>query len=244
MSGGQTRESSMDRYTLVALTVSLVIYPLLYSLDFFTVFVFPLLSDISFSSYLGQFDEGFWWFFWLRNIPYHWVPFFFIWLALYKNKENWNSIGLNLEWYAKYKYLFIFLLLALVMAAFILPEIYYQDPNSSTSETGFFFAPVTTTERLLVLFMAFTAGVTEEVIFRGFALTRLKIWISNPWFILPITLVSFLLIHGQPEDLGRSINYVIAGCAFGIPFILLGLKRLDILILIHFLIDASMVIAP
>ena len=95
-----------------------------------------------------------------------------------------------------------------------------------------------------MIFMAFTTAVTEEILFRGFAFTRLKRLISNSWYILPITLISFLLIHGQPESIGRSLNYILAGSVFGISFILFKLRKLEILIVIHFLINASLVLAP
>jgi len=82
------------------------------------------------------------------------------------------------------------------------------------------------------------------VIFRGFAFTRLGRVIRNPWLVLPITVVSFLFIHGTPRNVPALMNYTMAGLAFGIPFILMKLNRLEILILIHFLIDAGMVLTP
>ena len=107
-----------------------------------------------------------------------------------------------------------------------------------------FFGPIGSFERLFAIFISFTAAFTEEVLFRGYAFTRLKRWIPNPWFILPITLISFLLIHGEPDSLNRVIFYILGGYAFGIPFIIMGLKRLEIIILVHFLIDVSTVFAP
>jgi membrane protease YdiL (CAAX protease family) len=107
-----------------------------------------------------------------------------------------------------------------------------------------FMAGVTAPERLFVLWMAITAGVTEEVLFRGFAITRLTRVLGSPWLALPVTVVSFLFIHGTPRDVGGLVAYTAAGLAFGVPFILMGLRRLEILIAIHFAIDASMVLAP
>jgi len=61
---------------------------------------------------------------------------------------------------------------------------------------------------------------------------------------LPITVIAFLFIHGTPHDLGGLMAYTAAGLAFGIPFILMKLSRLEVLIAMHFAIDASMVLAP
>ncbi|MFL2840507.1 MAG: lysostaphin resistance A-like protein [Pseudohongiellaceae bacterium] len=236
-------KASLDKYTLIALIISLVLYPLLYSLDFFSSILFPLLSDESINNYFGRVNRVSWWLFWLSNMFYHWIPFFFIWLAIYKNKEKWSSIGINFGWYLKYKWWFICFILALILAALFLPGIYYGNELPESSSIGF-FGPIGSIERLFAIFISFTAAFTEEVLFRGYAFTRLKRWIPNPWFILPITLVSFLLIHGEPESLNRVLFYILGGCAFGIPFILMGLKRLEIIILVHFIIDVSTVFAP
>jgi uncharacterized protein len=233
----------IDKYTLIALIISLILYPLLYSLDFFSSILFPMLSDEVVVNYFGQTNRVSWWLFWLSNMFYHWIPFFFIWLAIYKNKEKWSSIGIDFGWYRKNKYWFIGLGLTLIIAALILPNIYYGGELPETSSAGF-FGSIGSIERLFAIFISFTAAVTEEVLFRGFAFTRLKRWIPNPWFILPITLISFLLIHGEPENINRVLFYIVGGCAFAIPFILMGLKRLEIIILVHFIIDVSTVLAP
>ena len=57
-------------------------------------------------------------------------------------------------------------------------------------------------------------------------------------------MVAFLFIRGTPRDVEGLTTYTAAGLAFGVPFILMKLRRLEIPILIHFLIDASMVLAP
>ncbi|MBN8431404.1 CPBP family intramembrane metalloprotease [Microbulbifer salipaludis] len=236
-------KTKLDKYTVLALVVSLILYPLLYSLDFFSEFIFPLAAEGWPYNVFEEDARSGWWWFWTGNFFYHWVPALFVWLCLYKNKETWESIGVSLAWYAKRKYSITGVIVALVVAAFVLPDIYYGDNLPQHSQT-IYFAPISTNERLFMIVMAITTGVTEEVLFRGFAFTRLKRLINNPWLILPITLVSFLLIHGQPDNLGRSLHYIIGGCAFGISFILFKLKRLELLIVVHFFINASLALAP
>jgi membrane protease YdiL (CAAX protease family) len=131
----------------------------------------------------------------------------------------------------------------LVVAACVAPRVHYGSAPPGISGSHF-MAGVTAPERLFVLWMAITAGVTEEVLFRGFAITRLTRVLGSPWLALPVTVVSFLFIHGTPRDVGGLVAYTAAGLAFGVPFILMGLRRLEILIAIHFAIDASMVLAP
>lgn len=224
----------IDKYTFTALFVSLVVYPVIYCSGIMGQIIAPIFTENS---------RAHWWYFWLANLAFHWIPLAFIWLALRRNGESWNSIGLDWSWFTKYKLWFGLLITILVIAAFLMPGVLYGGTLPVRSQT-IFLAPVSSFERLFLIFGAFTAGLTEEVIFRGFAMTRLNRVFQNLWIVLPITVVSFLFIHGTPRDVEGLISYILAGLAFGIPFILMGLKRLELLILIHFLIDASMVFAP
>ena len=224
----------IDKYTFTALFVSLVVYPVVYCSGIMGQIITPIFTENS---------RAHWWYFWLANLAFHWIPFAFIWLALRKNGESWNSIGLDWGWFAKYKIWFGLLITILVMAAFVMPGVLYGGTLPVRSQT-IFIAPVSSLERLFLIFGAFTAGLTEEVIFRGFAMTRLNRVVQNLWIVLPITVVSFPFIHGTPRSVEALISYTLAGLAFGIPFIVMGLKRLEVLILIHFLIDVSMVFAP
>ncbi len=232
-----------SRYTLIALLVSLVAYPVLYSTDFFGNILFLVLPEGIYSSLLDENSRAEWWYFWLTNMAFHWIPFFFVWMALHKNGERWDSIGVNWQWFGKYKIWFLILFVFLIISAFIVPGIHYGDTLPLKSRAGF-IGPISSIERLFIIFGALTAAVTEEILFRGFAFTRLKRWISNPWLILPITVISFVLIHGEPRSIGQVSFYVIGGLAFGIPFILMGLRRLEMIVLMHFFIDASLVLMP
>jgi uncharacterized protein len=224
----------IDTYTFTALFISLVVYPVIYSSGIMGRIITPIFTEDS---------RLHWWYFWLANLAFHWIPFALVWLALLKNQEDWASIGLNWKWFLEHKVWLGILIGFLIIMAFVMPGVHYGDTLPTRSQT-IFMAPVSTVERLFVILGAVTAAVTEEVLFRGFAFTRLARVIKSPWLILPITLLSFLFIHGTPRDLEAWISYTVAGVSFGVPFILMKFRRLEILILIHFLIDASMVLAP
>jgi len=238
-----TIKPQSSNYTLLALFIGLVVYPVLYSTDFFGGILFSNLPTDMLTTFKDSSNRSQWWYFISSNFAFHWIPFLFILLALKKNNEPWNSIGVDWTWFSTYRVWFGLLLVTLIVAAFILPNIYYGDNVPIKSKAGF-IGPISSTERLVMILMALTAAITEEVIFRGFALTRLKRWIPNPWFILPITVISFIFIHGEMRSVGQTLNYATAALAFSIPFILMKLKRLEIVILIHFLINASLVLVP
>ncbi|CAM3685264.1 CPBP family intramembrane glutamic endopeptidase [Rheinheimera salexigens] len=234
----------LDKYTTLALLIGLIVYPVLYSNDFFSSMLLPFLPDEFTSLLYNNEARAGWWYFIFSNLFYHWTPLLFIWYALAKNNESWSSVGVNWSWFAKHKYWYIGLLVVLVISAFIVPNIYYGSELPARSQAGF-IGPISTLERLAaIIVLAFTAAITEEIIFRGFALTRLNRIIKNPWFILPIIAVSFVFIHGEIRSISLTLNYLIFSLIFGATFILLRFKRLEILIVIHFMINASLVFVP
>ena len=236
--------TNLDKYSIAALIIGLIVYPVLYSTDFFSSMLFPFMPDQFISSLQNNNERTEWWYFICSNFLYHWIPFLFIRYSLIKNNETWSSIGVDWTWFLRYKNWFIALFSILIISAFILPSIYYGNDLPSRSQAGF-IGPVSTLERLVaIVVLAFTAAITEEVIFRGFALTRLKRCIANPWIILPIIAIPFVLIHGEVRSLVQFLNYAGFSFIFGIGFILNEFRRLEILITIHFLINASLVFVP
>lgn len=229
-----TSREPLDRWTWLALFVTLVMFPVAWC----SGYVGPVVQKIFEGSRLH------WWYFWMAALAVHWVPFAFVWLALRRNNESWASIGVDWGWFVRWWWVFGAIFVALVAAAFVMPGVHYPDglPGIARSQPKFMI-PLSTPERLMVILAAITAGVTEEVLFRGFAITRLARVIGSVWLALPITCVSFIYIHGTPRSIEHLLIYAAAGLAFGVPFVLMKCRRLEVLILVHFLIDASMVLA-
>jgi len=222
-----------DRVTLAVLAVCLIAYPLLYCAGFVDDLVRPIFSG----------SRAHRWMFWGALLAFHWAPFGLVAWDLRRKGEAWPSIGVDWGAFQRQRHWCYAVLALLVAAAFVMPGVHYPDGPPKISPT-IFLVGMTTPERLLIIFAAITAGVTEEAIFRGYALTRLGRWFGSAWWALPVSAVSFLFIHGVPRDEWMLVNYTLAGLAFGVPFILMKLKRLELLIAIHFAIDASMVFAP
>jgi membrane protease YdiL (CAAX protease family) len=224
----------LDRLTWATLVVTLVVYPAVYSSGIMSALVRPIIVDHS---------RPHWWSFHAALMLFHWLPFGLVWLVLRHRGETWSSVGVDWSWFRRLRWILAAVVAFLAVAAVVMPRIHYGDDLPGISRT-IFLAPVSTPERLWMIWVAVTAAVTEEVLFRGFALTRLTRALRSPWLALPLTVVAFVFIHGVPRDVEALVAYVAAGLAFGIPFILMGLKRLEIVVAIHFAIDASMVLAP
>jgi uncharacterized protein len=87
----------------------------------------------------------------------------------------------------------------------------------------------------LMLFTAFTAGVTEELIFRGYILTRLSLLIKNRY--LPVIISAFLFgaIHFSYKSLREVIFAFLIGIMFGVHYE--RYRNIKVLIAAHFAID-------
>ncbi|MFM5986491.1 MAG: hypothetical protein ACKO9I_14390, partial [Sphaerospermopsis kisseleviana] len=141
--------SRLDSYTSVALFISLVAYPAIYCSGIMGQIVAPIFTEDS---------RNHWWYFWLANMAFHWIPFGLIWLALAKNKERWDSIGVDWNWFIKHRICFGGLIVFLVVMAFVMPGVHYEGELPKLSQT-IFMAPVSAPERLFLIFGAVTAGV-------------------------------------------------------------------------------------
>ena len=74
---------------------------------------------------------------------------------------------------------------------------------------------------LFCLLLAPTAGITEEMLFRGYAITRLTPLVGNVWVAAAIALASFSLGHVYQGWMG-PVRTALAGLAFTVPFIVTG----------------------
>ncbi len=223
----------LDRYTGIALLVTLLVYPALYCSGIMGSIIRPIFLE-----------EGrmYWWLFWIVNIAFHLIPFTLVAIAMRQRNEQWASIGLDWTWFVRGRWWLGALLFFFVAGAWFLPGTYYGDQLPRISGT-IFLAPVSKWERLFVVVASILVGFTEEFLFRGYAITRLK-QVMPVWVALFVSCVSFLFIHGTPRSIGHLFSYMTAGLFFGLPFVWNGFRRLELLILVHILIDASMVLAP
>ena len=88
---------------------------------------------------------------------------------------------------------------------------------------------------LMLFFVCLTAGVTEEIIFRGFIQTRLQKIYNNSFVSITITALLFGLAHFTYGTIGNVAIPVLIGLIFGIFY--QKYSNLKVLIIAHFLID-------
>lgn len=88
----------------------------------------------------------------------------------------------------------------------------------------------------VILLSILTAGITEEVLFRGYALERLAELTDNLWVSAAISLATFVLTHLSGWNLAHILGVVLP---LGVVLTVLYLwkRNLVFVIIIHVLVD-------
>jgi membrane protease YdiL (CAAX protease family) len=87
----------------------------------------------------------------------------------------------------------------------------------------------------LVAFVALTAGVTEEFIFRGYLLTRLSLLFSNKYMPVIMSSVLFAAMHYKYNSLREFIFVFLIGVLYSIYY--QKYRNIKVLMVVHFLVD-------
>jgi len=86
-----------------------------------------------------------------------------------------------------------------------------------------------------LVFIALTAGVTEEFIFRGYVLTRLSQLFKKPYVPVIVSSLLFSALHYKYNSLRELIFAFLIGVIFSVYY--LKYRNIKALMLTHFLID-------
>jgi CAAX protease family protein len=148
-----------------------------------------------------------------------------------------SSIGFHLNW----RSIFWGLGLALVFQFLVAPLLYSMIQKMGTSgfETG--LARLAPRPVLFLLFAALTGGVTEELLFRGYAIERLA-WITGKyWLAGLISTTLAALLHLPMWGWGPVATFFISGGMMTIFYIFT--RDLLACMIAHVIIDAAGIIA-
>ena len=142
-------------------------------------------------------------------------------------KEENNTIGFFL--------LSVFLLyLSSIGAAFVsaIPVLLGEHENNAMMKK---IIAVITGHQAIIFFLALTAGVTEELIFRGYLLTRLSQWFKNEVAAVIVSSLLFAALHYKYGSLRELIFTFLIAVIFSIYYI--KYRNIKAIIVTHFLID-------
>lgn len=149
------------------------------------------------------------------------------WQPLLIWKEENNSIGFFL--------LSVFLLyLSTIGAAIVsaVPILLGMHENNALMKK---IITTVTGHQAMIFFIALTAGVTEEIIFRGYILTRLLQGFKNNATAVIVSSLLFAALHYKYNSLRELIFTFLIGVLFSIYYI--KYRNIKAIIATHFLID-------
>ncbi len=101
-------------------------------------------------------------------------------------------------------------------------------------------SPKSLTQRLVFIFMGLAAGLCEELVYRGFAITAMKSRSMNQWLASLVAAIPFVFQHGL-KSLDQFWWFFTWAIVFSAVFI--TSKRLYINIIIHWLVILSAIFA-
>ena len=213
----------------LALLIPLVLWPLLWATR--SIPYIPM-------DWLNTPRPG-WWSFIITVMVLEWSVFFYLRNRLHKIGESWDSIGLDFSWFVRNKkWLIPYVTVLLVMALFA-PNFLYDNELPSQGQV-IPITPVSSAQRVFFILVSMTAGICEEVMFRGVGITFLRRVFNNKWIPVLITSLCFVFIHGPFRGWPWFSQYFIIGALFAIGYVAQKKPRLEVLIIIHFTVDASL----
>lgn len=171
------------------------------------------------------------------------VGMLFMWLlamsliVITRHGENSTLSSLGLVWPARVMILQaigigILLMLAVPVLSILSSALFFEEMSSLET--------VTQLPWWLILCGVITAGITEEILFRGYALERLDKLTENKLFSSVVALIFFVLVHIGGWNMAHVVGVVIP---LGIVLILLywWKRNAVMLMIIHVIVNLPMV---
>jgi len=159
-------------------------------------------------------------------------------LALYVAKIEkypflvWNEQSYSLAFYLKsiFKIMFLSFICSLIIGI-SLKFIGYNNKSDVANK----LIHVLQKDRLLVLFVSLTAGITEELICRGYLLTRLEILINKPAVSIAVSAVFFGILHISYGTIAQVLLPFCLGLLYATHYY--KYRNIKVIIACHFLWD-------
>jgi|SRR5690606_12960092 len=191
----------------------------------------PLITDLG----LDFFNT-----FWIIIIGWYLLQIYLISRILRTAGWNWRDIGFSFSGKKTIYFIGGYLLFAVGLLVFI--ELALANSTVDTEKLNALssLTPKTTTARIIFIIMGLVAGLSEEIVYRGFAIKALVSNKFNQWIAVIIATIPFVFQHGI-KSIDQFWWFLSTGIAFGILFLLL--KKLTINIIIHWLVILSAMLA-
>jgi len=219
----EQKGKSISPITLLGLSLSLVV-PTIYALLLSPVFVKPKLDEPAFS---------------LINFAVFWI--FALSVLLFTLKIE-NSPLSTIGWQRlSWKWILAAIGIGVLLSILVPVLTLFVSAIIPSTDTGTVTTVTANYPWWILLLSVITAGITEEILFRGYALERLLDSTNNKWLSAFISLVFFVAIHATGWNIAHIVGVVIPlGAA--LTALYLWRRNLLFVMIIHVLIDLPLVI--
>ena len=160
--------------------------------------------------------------------------------AMYLEKQPfllWKEKKYSFSFYLKSIVITMLVLIAvLFVVSIILQALYSNLESKKMNEIIQFFKNNTP----LILFTSITAGITEELLFRGYLIPRLEIIVKNTYLSILISSILFGLIHYSYGTLIQVIGPFSIGLVLDLHY--QKYRNIKIAIICHFLWDLMSIV--
>lgn len=145
----------------------------------------------------------------------------------------WPEKQYPLSFYIKFFALAPFILLALAIVVSVILKTFNLNPGHLSAD----FNQILKNHKLMILFASITAGVTEELLFRGYLMSRLELVFKNNDMPILLSAIAFALAHLGYQSATKLVVVFLIGLA--LAFLYYRYRNIKILIILHCLIDLT-----
>ncbi len=191
-------------------------------------------------SLLTDFGLDFFTTFWLIITGWYVIQILIVSKIIHAAGWTWADIGYSFTRRKTLYFIGGYLLFAFGLLVFIELALANSVIDAEKMKTISSLTPKTTMARIIFILMGLTAGLAEEIVYRGFAIKALISNRINKWWAVIAATVPFIFQHGL-KSIDQFWWFLIWGVVFGLLF--LWLKKLTFNIMIHWLIILSAMIA-
>jgi membrane protease YdiL (CAAX protease family) len=133
----------------------------------------------------------------------------------------------------------VYAIVAVIVLYQIISSVALHRHNDKIPKNLSSFLPVTLNEKLIFAIVCLFAGVCEELVFRGFALTFMQQFETGIWLAVPVSAAAFGLMHLYQGISGFFTSFFM-GILLAVVFAISG--NLLLPVIIHILTDICVVI--
>ena len=163
-----------------------------------------------------------------------------VWIVLRRSNSTFGDIGIGKEDFTASNLISgVIFFIGAGMVIIVLKTV-VEKSGYFPEKDIFYLLPVTIAEKIIWIFLSLGAALAEEITFRGYALSRLKIISGNYWMGILLSSAAFSLGHLYQGLAGVVLTFV-----YGLLFAGLYVARRSVVpcVAAHFLQDALILLA-